>query len=253
MPRLQGRAGIVTGGASGIGRAVARRLASQGAHVAIFDRDGAGARAAADEIVREGGSADAVQVDVSDFEGVARTVEAFAGRRGAPSFLVHAAGWDSPGPFLASAPSHWKPVIDVNLYGALNILHAVCARMKAAGGGRVVCIASDAARTGASDVAVYSACKAGVIALTKSLARELAPGVLINAVSPGPTDTPMLAAMRESTPRGEKWLEAVARSIPLKRLGQPEDIAGMVAFLVGDDAGYITGQTFSVSGGLTMA
>jgi 2-hydroxycyclohexanecarboxyl-CoA dehydrogenase len=253
MQRLTDRAGIIVGGASGIGRAIAARLAAEGAKVAIFDRNGEAARAMATDLAGGGSVAIACEVDVTDKAGieaaVAHTVEAF----GPLWFLVNSAGWDAPGRFLESDPVTWRRIIDINLYGALNLHHTVCRHLKAAGGGRVVSIASDAARTGAGDVAVYSACKAGVIALTKTLARELASaGILLNAVSPGPTDTPLLASFAGSGPDGARWLDSVKRTIPLRRLGTPEDFTGIVAMLLSEEGSYITGQTISVSGGLTM-
>ncbi len=239
------RAGIVTGGASGIGRAIARRLAADGHAVAIFDRDGAAAADCAAEIADAGGRATAHRVDVTRRAEVKAGTDAAIAAHGALWFLVNAAGWDRPTPFLDSDPELWGRVVDVNLYGPLNTHHVVCRHMRENGGGRVVNIASDAGRTGAGNVAVYSACKGGMIALTRSLAREFARwNILLNTVSPGPTDTPLLASFGNT--------EGLVRQIPLRRLGVPEDFAGIAAFLIGEDAGYITGQTLSVSGGLTM-
>lgn len=253
MDKLDGRAGIVTGGASGIGRAIALRLAAEGASVAIFDRDGAGAQSAVDAISAAGGRAAAYPLDVTEATAVEDATATAARDLGSPWFLVNAAGWDSPKPFLDSTPESWRRIVDINLYGALNTHHSVCRRMREAGGGRVVNIASDAGRTGSGNVAVYAACKAGLIALTKSLARELARhDILLNAVSPGPTETPLLQSIAGSGPQGAKYLDALTRSIPLRRIGTPEDFAGIAAFLIGPDASYITGQTISVSGGLTM-
>jgi len=252
MKGLAGKAGIVTGGASGIGKAIAARLAAEGCKVAIFDRNAEAARAVAEELRAAGGVAQDFAVDIADAEGVEAAVAEAARSMGAPWFLVNAAGWNSTGAFLASGPEQWRRIIDINLTGALNLLHSVCSRMVEAGGGRVVCIASDAARTGASETVVYSACKGGVIALIKSLARELAPTVLINAISPGLVDTPLLMAGIGGDAHGEKWIQSVSRTIPLKRIGAPEDFTGLTALLLSDEAGYITGQTISVSGGLTM-
>lgn len=253
MGKLEGRAGVVTGGASGIGRAIALRLAAEGARVAIFDRDAAGAQSVVDTIVGAGGRATAYPLDVVDAAAVENATASAARDLGSPWFLVNAAGWDSPKPFLDSTPESWRKIVDINLYGMLNTHHSICRRMREAGGGRVVNIASDAGRTGSGNVAVYAACKGGLIALTKSLAREFARyGILLNAISPGPTQTPLLDAIAGSGPQGAKYLDALARSIPLRRIGTPEDFAGIAAFLIGDDAAYITGQTISVSGGLTM-
>jgi 2-hydroxycyclohexanecarboxyl-CoA dehydrogenase len=253
MQRLNGKAGIVVGGASGIGRAITYRLAAEGAKVAILDRNGEAAAAMAAELVQAGAAAIACVVDVSDGPGVEAAVTQAIEAIGPLWFMVNCAGWDAPRPFLQTDPALWKSIIDINLYGALNLHLAVCRHLKAEGGGRVVSLASDAARAGASDVAVYSACKAGVIALTKSLARELASaGILLNVVSPGPTETPLLAGFAGSGPDGARWLESVKRSIPLRRLGTPEDFTGLVAMLLSNEGSYITGQTISVSGGLTM-
>ncbi len=235
---------LVTGAASGIGRAVARRLAEEGARVGIFDRDAPGARAVAEEI---GGRA--WEVDVSRGEAVDRGVAACEAELGPIAGLVNNAGWDKAAPFLDTDEALWRQVIDVNLYGPLHVSHAVLRRMTSRGRGRVVSIASDAGRVGSSGEAVYAACKAGVVALSKSVARELArQGITLNVVSPGPTDTKLFADFDETG----KLAGALERAIPMRRLGQPEDYPGLVAFLLSDDAAFITGQTISVSGGLTM-
>lgn len=254
MKSLEGKPGIVTGGASGIGRAIALRLALDGAEVAVFDRNKQGAQSTVEAIAEKGGRAAAFQVDVTDAAGVETVTDRAADELGNPWFLVNAAGWDSPTPFLDSSPESWRRIVDINLYGPLNTLHAVCRRMRQNGGGRVVNIASDAGRVGSGNVAVYSACKAGLIGLTKSLAREFAQyNILLNTISPGPTHTPLMEAVVGSGPEGAKYWESLARMIPLRRVGIPEDHAGLASFLIGAEASYITGQTISVSGGLTMA
>ena len=254
MGRLDGRSGIVTGGASGIGRAIALRLATEGAQVAIFDRDLKGAQSVASTIAAQGGRAVAFHVDVTDAASVEEATDHVARDAGSLWYLVNAAGWDSPRPFLDSSPESWRRIVDINLYGPLNTHHAVCRRMRDSGGGRVVNIASDAGRVGSGNVAVYSACKGGLIALTKSLAREFARySILLNTVSPGPTQTPLLEAIRGSGPDSARYLDALKRNIPLRRVATPDDYPGLVAFLISDEAAYITGQTISVSGGLTMA
>jgi 2-hydroxycyclohexanecarboxyl-CoA dehydrogenase len=253
VQRLTGKVGIVAGGASGIGLAIAARLAAEGAAVAILDRNGPGAIAAASELTASGAKAIGFEVDVADTEAVEAVVSRAEEALGTLWFLVNTVGWDSPGRFVETTPAQWKAIIDINLYGALNLLHAVCGRLKAAGGGRVVSFGSDAGRSGAGDVAVYAACKGAIVALTKSLARELASsGVLLNVVSPGPTDTPLLRSFGGAGVDAERWLESLKRGIPLRRLGVPEDFTGIVALLVSDEGSYITGQTISVSGGLTM-
>jgi 2-hydroxycyclohexanecarboxyl-CoA dehydrogenase len=172
---------------------------------------------------------------------------------GAIDFLVNNAGWDLPVNFLDSGPDFWARVIGINLMGPIHMHHAVLTRMAARGAGRVVNIASDAGRVGSSGEAVYSACKGGVIAFTKTLAREVARrGITLNTVCPGPTDTPLFEAFKAASADGARIAEGLARAIPMRRLGEPGDYPGIVAFLLSDDAASITGQTVSVSGGLTM-
>ena len=168
-------------------------------------------------------------------------------------FLVNNAGWDLPINFLDSDPDFWAKVIGINLMGPIHMQHVVVARMAERGAGCVVNIASDAGRVGSSGEAVYSACKGGVIALTKTLSRELTrKGIRLNNVCPGPTDTPLFDIFKSASSAGEKIAAGLQRAIPMKRLGKPDDYPGIVAFLLSDDAVYITGQTISVSGGLTM-
>ncbi|MBN8901919.1 MAG: SDR family oxidoreductase [Rhodospirillales bacterium] len=167
--------------------------------------------------------------------------------------LANVAGWDVMRPFLDTDPVLWDRIIRINLYGPLHMHHVVLPRMVAAGFGRVVNVASDAGRVGSSGEAVYAACKGGIIAFTKTMARELArSGITLNVLCPGPTDTPLFAAVQADSPAGPKIAEAMARAIPLKRIGQPQDYPGAIAFLLSDDSAYVTGQTLSVSGGLTM-
>ncbi len=252
MRGLKNRAVVVTGGANGIGAAIVRRLADEGCIVGIFDLDGAGAEKAAQAIVAHGGRAAAAQVDISDYQSVQDAVEKFEADCGPAEFLVNNAGWDRAANFLDTTPDFWTRIIAVNLLGPLNMHHVVLRRMAARGFGRVVNIASDAGRVGSSGEAVYSACKGGVIALTKTLARELVRnGVILNTICPGPTDTAILRSFFEG-PKGAKIAEALKGAIPMKRLGEPDDYPGLVAFLLSDDAAYMTGQTISVSGGLTM-
>lgn len=251
MRGLQGKTAIVTGGGQGIGRAITLRLAEEGCSVAIFDlkADTAAETAKA----AKGGRIGTYEVDVGDRAAVDRAVGAVEKELGPVWLLVNNAGWDRPMPFLQTDRTLWDKIISINLYGPLNLHHAVCPGMVERGGGRVVNIASDAARVGTSDEAVYSACKGGVIAFTKSVARELArKGVLLNAVCPGPTNTPMMQEVLGAGEQAVKWRDAMVRGIPLKRMGEPEDYAGIVAFLASDDGAYITGQTISVSGGMNM-
>lgn len=254
MKGLNGSAAIVTGAGSGIGRAIARRLGEEGCLVGIFDINEAGAAETAEMITKEGGKAAVYQTDISDRDAVEASVAAFEAESGPARFLVNNAGWDLPIAFIDTDRAFWDKVIAINLYGPLNMHHVVLPRMIENGGGRIVNIASDAGRVGSSGEAVYSACKGGIIAFSKTVARETARrGVQINCVCPGPTDTPLFDEFKAQSGDGAKIAEGLARAIPMKRLGMPEDYAGIVAFLCSDDAGYITGQTISVSGGLTMS
>jgi len=252
MRGLTGKVALVTGAANGIGRAIALRLGAEGCAVGIFDLDAAGARGCADEIQAQNGRADVEVVDIADHTAVEQAVESLERGRGPVDVLVNNAGWDRAANFLDTEPAFWDQVIRINLKGPLNMHHAVLKRMATRGRGVVVNIASDAGRVGSSGEAVYSACKGGLIALTKTLARELVgKGIRLNTVCPGPTDTAILRSFTEG-PDGARILEGLKRAIPMKRLGSPEDYPGIVAFLASEDAAYITGQTISVSGGLTM-
>ncbi|WP_416897623.1 MAG: SDR family oxidoreductase [Minwuia sp.] len=246
MRGLKGKTIIVTGGASGIGRALSGRLAEEGAKVAIFDLNGDGAKTAAGEI---GNGAGGYALDITDHAAVVAAVEQVEADMGPIEGLVNNAGWDKMVPFLKSDPELWKKIVDINLFGPVNVTHAVLSKMAERGGGRIVSVASDAGRVGSTGEGVYSYCKGGVIAFMKTLAREHAKqGITCNTVCPGPTETPLFAGF---DPEG-KIKAALERSIPLRRLGQPEDYPGMIAFLLSDDAAFITGQVISVSGGLTM-
>jgi 2-hydroxycyclohexanecarboxyl-CoA dehydrogenase len=252
MRGLAGKVALVTGAANGIGRAIALRLAAEGCTVGIFDLDEAGALGCAREIQARHGHSHVEPVDIGDYRAVERAVSSLESARGPVDILVNNAGWDRAASFLDTRPPFWDQVIRINLYGPLNMHHVVLTGMAERARGSVVNIASDAGRVGSSGEAVYSACKGGVIALTKTLARELVgKGIRLNTVCPGPTDTAILRSFTEG-PDGAKILEGLKRAIPMKRLGAPEDYPGLVAFLASDDAGYITGQTISVSGGLTM-
>jgi 2-hydroxycyclohexanecarboxyl-CoA dehydrogenase len=248
---LGGKTAIVTGGGQGIGRAISLRLAKEGCKVAILDLNPDAASETAS--LAEGGEIRGYACDVGDYDAVQAAVAQVEADFGPIWLLVNNAGWDKPMPFLKTDQALWDKIIRINLYGPLNLHHAVCPRMVEAGGGRVVNIASDAARVGTSDEAVYSACKGGLISFTKSMARELArKGVLLNTVCPGPTNTPMMAQVLGTGDDAIKWKDAMVRGIPLKRMGEPEDYAGIVAMLASDDGGFITGQTISVSGGMNM-
>jgi 2-hydroxycyclohexanecarboxyl-CoA dehydrogenase len=227
------------------------RLASEGAAVAVLDLRADLADEAAAGISAAGGRAIGLVADISLASQVAAAVAAATAQLGPIDILVNNAGWEKAGPFLESDEATWDRLIAVNLKGPIVCCRAVLDSMVARGYGRIVSIGSDAGRVGSTGEAVYSAAKGGVIAFTKTLAREVARnGVTVNCVCPGPTDTQMLAELGETNPR---LRESLARAIPLGRLGEPADIAAAVAFLVSDDASFITGQTLSVSGGLTMS
>ena len=231
MRGLKGKTAIVTGGSAGIGAAIVERFKAEGTRVVNLDLKG------------EPG------VDITNYGAVQKAVAA----AGPADILVNNAGWDMFRPFLKTDPEFWQKIISINLVGPMNLLHCVLPGMVDRGGGRVVNIASDAGRVGSSGEAPYSACKGGVIALTKTLARELASkGVRLNTVCPGLTETAMLESFMQGAGNPEKLREAYRRAVPIGRLGRPDDIAGAVLFLASDDAEFITGQTISVSGGLTM-
>ncbi|MGZ3361868.1 MAG: SDR family oxidoreductase [Xanthobacteraceae bacterium] len=252
MRGLKDRTVLVTGGANGIGAAIARRLAEEGCAVGILDLDAATGEKLADEIKAAGGRASLHAVDITDYDAVVRAVESIETSFGPPAFLVNNAGWDRAQSFLDTTPEFWRKVVAINLFGPLNVNHVVLRGMAARGFGRVVNIASDAGRVGSSGEAVYSACKGGIIAFTKTVARELVgKGIILNTLCPGPTDTAILRSFLEG-PDGARIAEGLKRAIPMRRLGVPEDYPGLVAFLLSNDAAYITGQTISVSGGLTM-
>ncbi len=254
MRGLRDRIVIVTGGGGGIGGATCRRFAEEGARVAVFDRDGAAAERVAAAIGDAGGQAEAHTVDITEHDAVAAAVARAETQLGPVEVLVNNAGWDIFKPFLDTDPALWQKIIAVNLTGALNMHHAVLPGMVERGHGRVVNIASDAARVGSSGEAVYAACKGGLVALSKTLAREHARhGITVNAVCPGPTETPLLENFLAEAENPDKLAQAFRRAVPLGRLGRPEDLPGAIAFLASEDAAFITGQVLSVSGGLTMS
>lgn len=246
---LQGRTVMVTGGGRGIGAGICRAAAAAGAAVAVCDIDDEAA-ATTEAITAAGGRALFVRADVSDSVEVAEAVATIRSSLGPVDVLVNNAGIDRIEFFIDSAEETWDRLLAVNLKGNLICTRAVLGAMLERGAGRIVNIGSDAGRVGSSGEAVYSATKGGVIAFTKTLAREVARnGITVNCVCPGPTDTRLLAQVAEFDERLFRGLE---RAIPMKRLGQPEDVAALVVFLASDAAAYVTGQTISVSGGLTM-
>jgi len=254
MRGLKGKTAIVTGAGSGIGRAIALRLAQEGMKVGIFDLNAAGAEETAKAIGAAGGEAVAVACDITDYAAVTAAVGSFEKQTGqGTDILVNNAGWDAPIPFLKTDQVFWKKVTAINWFGPLHVTHAVAQGMAARKGGRIISIASDAGRVGSTGEVVYSGCKGATIAFGKALARELArSGVTVNTVCPGPTETPAMASFVGTGEQGQKIRDAMVRGVPLGRIGVPDDYPGIIAFLASDDAAFITGQTISVSGGLTM-
>ena len=244
MRGLAGKAVLVTGGGGAIGAALCRRFAAEGARLLVADR----VRESAERVAAQCKGA-ALVFDISDYAAAQAAL-----REQKIDVLVNNAGWDRFQNFVETKPEEWEQLIAINLRGPLNMHHLVLPQMIARGSGRIVNISSDAARVGSSGEAVYSACKGGIISFTKTLAREVArKGISVNVVCPGPTDTPILRGFLGEGEAGQKVYDALVRAIPMKRVGQPDDIPGIVAFLASDEAAFITGQVISVSGGLTMA
>lgn len=231
MRGLKGKTAIVTGGASGIGAAVVERFKSEGTRTIVFDLKSEN------------------PVDITDYGAVKKAVDG----AGPVDILVNNAGWDMFKPFLKTDPAFWQKIISLNLVGAMNLLHCVLPGMVERGHGKVVTVSSDAGRVGSSGEAPYSACKGGLIALTKTLARELASkNIQLNVVCPGLTETGMLEQFMQGAGNPEKLRDAYRRAVPMGRLGKPQDLPGAIAFFASEDADFITGQVLSVSGGLTM-
>ena len=249
------RVAFVTGGAQGIGGGISEALGAHGFRVAVADLNLDAAKETAQRIVDAGGKAIAVLVDVTDTESVRHAVNTATEELGDIEVVVNNAGWDDFMPFLKTTEEFWNRILDINFKGALRVCHTVVPGMVERGFGRVINIGSDAGRVGSSLEAVYSGAKGGIIAFTKTLAREVATkGVTVNTVCPGPTDTPALRKFADSSGEdADKVIGGMARAVPMKRLGSPADVAAAVAFFASDAAEYITGQTLSVSGGLTMA
>jgi 2-hydroxycyclohexanecarboxyl-CoA dehydrogenase len=242
--RLEGRSALVTGGAQGIGAAIARRLAAEGARVVIGDVNEEGAASVAGEI-----GAEAARLDVTDAAAAAALVET----SGPFEILVNNAGTDDFAFFTEMTPERWQRIVAINLEGVFACTHAVLPGMQSAGYGRIVSIASEAGRVGSKGSAVYSAAKGGVVAFMKTIARENGRyGITANSIAPGPIETPLLMGATELGEIGEQIIETMKSQTQLRRLGQPEEVAAAVAFLASDDASYVTGETLGVSGGLGM-
>ena len=253
MSNLTGQVAVVTGAGSGIGRAIAERLAAAGAAVAVLDRNLDGARETVDHINRGEARALAVEADITSLAAVAAAFASVRAAFGAITILVNNAGWDHIEPFVQNSPELWDRLIDINLKGPIYCTRTVIDEMISAGRGKIISISSDGARVGSTGEAVYSACKGGVISFSKTLARELARHhINVNVVCPGPTDTALIAEI-VSRPDGAKIIEAMTRAVPFRRLATPQEIAAAVAFFASPDSDFITGQVLSVSGGLTMA
>jgi 2-hydroxycyclohexanecarboxyl-CoA dehydrogenase len=252
--KLRGKTALVTGGGRGIGRAIALGLAQEGAQVAVLDILGDNASVVAREIEATGVKALALPADLTKRAQVDRAVADTLAQFGQIDILVNNAGWDRMEMFLDSEEETWDKIIAINFKGILYVCKAALPSMVARGQGKVISIASDAGRAGSTGEAVYAGTKGAIIAFSKTLAREMARHkITVNVVCPGLTETPLLQGIREQSPKTEKVIEAVTRAIPLGRVGQPEDIAGAVVYLASPAADFVTGQTLSVSGGLTMA
>ena len=241
------RTALVTGAASGIGRATAQALAATGVRVLLADvNTDAGAQAAA-QLKAAGHDAEFLQVDLTDPASIAAFAATVLQRHGAPDVIVNAAGWGKTQPFWEGTPEFWSKLIALNLVGPMLLVKALLPAMMERGSGRIVNVASDAGRVGSLGETVYSGAKGGLIAFTKSLAREVARyRINVNCVCPGPTDTPLMAAVPD------KVKDALTKAIPFRRLGKPEEVADAIVFFASDRAAYVTGQVLSVSGGLTM-
>ncbi|MDM0110271.1 2-hydroxycyclohexanecarboxyl-CoA dehydrogenase [Variovorax sp. J22R24] len=251
--RFKNQTVIVTGGGGGIGGATCRRFGGEAASVAVFDLNLDAAEKVAASIQAEGGRAQAFGCDITDRASVDAAVAEAEKSLGPITVLVNNAGWDVFKPFTKTEPAQWDKLIAINLTGALHMHHAVLPGMASRKKGRIVNIASDAARVGSSGEAVYAACKGGLVAFSKTIAREHARhGITVNVVCPGPTDTALFADYKEGAGNPEKLMEAFTRSIPLGRIGQPDDLPGAILFFASEDAAFVTGQVLSVSGGLTM-
>lgn len=253
MRGLNNRVAIVTGAAGGIGREISRRFLEEGVSVIAIDVNADALKQLGADLKADETRLFCVAVDITDYAKVKDAVDRGFAKFGKIDILVNNAGWDVAAPFLKTDPELWDKIIAINLKGPLNLHKAALPHMISGGGGKVVNVASDAGRVGSSGESVYSACKGGLIAFSKTMARECArDNVRVNVVCPGPTDTALLRSFVGDGEYGQKIYDGLKRAIPLKRLGQPEDVPGIIAFLSSDDAIFMTGQVISVSGGLTM-
>jgi 2-hydroxycyclohexanecarboxyl-CoA dehydrogenase len=247
--KLLEKVAIITGAGRGIGRSIALKLAQEGAKVVVTDMNEESVKEVADEIQKNGQTAMSLKVDITIPKDINEMVQKTLSEFKVIDILINNAGWDKVENFVDSTEETWDKVIAINLKGPIQCFKAVLPHMISRQYGKILSISSDAGRVGSSGEAVYSACKGGIIAFTKTLARETARyKINVNCIAPGPTDTPILEIIADQP----KILEGMKRSIPFRRLAKPEDIANAVAFFVSDEAEFITGQTLSVSGGLTM-
>lgn len=246
---LSGKRILITGAASGISREFTRHASADGAHVGLLDINGEGLNETV-ALLGDGATVVTATVDLASWEEVEPAVDAVVEQLGGLDIVASIAGWDAPGVFWEQPLEHWHNLIGINLWGPLHICRATVPTLLKAGAGRIVLVASDAARVGSKGETVYAAAKGGVVALAKSLARELAPyGICVNVVCPGPTRTPLFAQEEADNP---KLMEKLVRAVPLRRIGEVEDQARAIAFLASGASAYMTGQVMSVSGGLTM-
>lgn len=243
---------IVTGGASGIGRATALLLAQRGAHVFVADIDAKGGQHTVEEAAKQGLAISFVPLDLTDAASAEACVASVCQTAARIDGLVNAAGWDQVEPFMENDPQLWDKLLAINLLGPIRLTRQVLTHMTAAKGGKIVNISSDAGRVGSMGETVYSACKGGTIAFTKALAREMARyKINVNCVCPGPTDTPLLQA--QTSEWAMRIKEGMTRAVPFRRMAEPVEIAEAIAFFLSPRSAFITGQVLSVSGGLTMA
>ncbi|MFK4583780.1 glucose 1-dehydrogenase [Bradyrhizobium ottawaense] len=253
MRGLKDRVAIVTGAAGGIGRSICHRFLDEEVKIIAIDVNGDALKALATALGVDESRMLPFAVDITDYAKIREVVESGVASFGKLDILVNNAGWDVAAPFLKTEPDLWEKIISINLKGPLNLHKAALPHLVSAGGGKIVNVASDAGRVGSSGESVYSACKGGLIAFSKTIAREHArDNIRVNVVCPGPTDTALLRSFVGDGEYGQKIYDGLKRAIPLKRLGQPDDIPGVIAFLSSDDANFMTGQVISVSGGLTM-
>ena len=246
---MAGRVAFVTGGGGGIGGAICRHLAAAGHRVVVADISRDAAAKVASDI---GGSA--VEVDVADPASCEAAVRGAAEGPGPVEILVNCAGWDELKPFLDSDEAFQSKVLEINLGGPIRLTRLVLPSMIEGGWGRIVNIASDAGRVGSSLEAIYSGAKGGLVAFTKTIAREMARhGITANSVCPGPTNTPLVASIMAASTDGDRVLASMTKAVPMRRMGEPDDIAPAVVYFASQEASFVTGQTLSVSGGLTMA